>query len=212
MCLKKLDEVLDYCEEYGMEINEKKTKFLVINNAQVDKLQLIVQGRVIDYCSTYLYLGAWFKDDGSSKSALMLHQPAHQEVVNKFAIFCAVNTEMPYRYKLMVMEAAASASLFYGSESWLVTNPNSVIRAYNQLVKCLLGVRANTSVNMCLTEAGIPTAKHVIRNKRRTFLLNKLRNRNAEEPFQIVHDMCRNANTPGYRFLEKSLQSHMYPD
>ena len=26
-CLKKLDAVLKFCEEYGMEINEKKTKF-----------------------------------------------------------------------------------------------------------------------------------------------------------------------------------------
>ena len=212
MCVKKLDVVLNYCTEYGMEINERKTKFFVINNEPVDKLQLIVQGRIIEYCSTYLYLGAWFKDDGSSKSAVMLHQPSHQEVVNKFAIFCAVNTEMPYRYKVMVMEAAASASLFYSSESWLVANPIGVIRAYNQLVKCLLGVRMNTSVNLCLTEAGIPTAKYIMEKRRRNFLLNKSRNRNDEETFQIILDMCRNVNTPGYRFLEKTLQSNMHPD
>ena len=167
---------------------------------------------MIEYCSTYLYLGAWFKDDGGSKSALMLHQPSHQEVVNKFAVFCAVNTEMPYRYKLMVMEAAASASLFYGSESWLIENPHSVIRAYNQLVKCLLGVRVNTAINLCLIESGIPTAKHVIEKRRRKFLLTKMRNQNAEEPFQIVLDLCRSVNSPGYRFLKKTLQNDMQLD
>lgn len=212
MCVEKLDAVLNYCSEYGMEINERKTRFFVINNEQVDKLHLNVQGRIIEYCSTYLYLGAWFKDDGSNKSVLMLHQPSHQEVVNKFAIFCAVNTGMPYCYKLMVMEAAASASLFYSSESWLTANPNSVVKAYNQLVKCLLGVRVNTSVHLCLAESGIPTANYVIEKRRRNFLLTKMRNRNAEEPFHIVFDMCRSANSPGYKFLEKSLQGDIHRD
>ena len=112
----------------------------------------------------------------------------------------------------MVMEAAASASLFYGSESWLIENPHSVIRAYNQLVKCLLGVRVNTAINLCLIESGIPTAKHVIEKRRRNFLLTKMRNQNAEEPFQIVLDLCRSVNSPGYRFLKKTLQNDMQLD
>ena len=48
-CLKKLEAVLNFCEEYGMEINEKKTKFFVINSEANDKRPLILGGKTIGY-------------------------------------------------------------------------------------------------------------------------------------------------------------------
>ncbi|CAL4246672.1 unnamed protein product, partial [Meganyctiphanes norvegica] len=42
-CLEKLDAVLRYCNEYGMEINAKKTKFFVINSEATDKMSLQTQ-------------------------------------------------------------------------------------------------------------------------------------------------------------------------
>ena len=67
MCINKVKAVLDYCEEYGMEINEKKTKFMVINHSEEDKVPLKIQNRTIEYCEKYLYLGSWFTDDGNQK-------------------------------------------------------------------------------------------------------------------------------------------------
>ena len=37
-----------------------------------------------------------------------------------------------------------------------------VISKYNLLVKCLLGVRKNTSINLCFVESGIPPPQFVI--------------------------------------------------
>ena len=64
-CEAKLKIVLKYCEDFGMSINVKKTKFYVINGSSDDRIPLSVEGTSISYCSQYLYLGAWFSDSGN---------------------------------------------------------------------------------------------------------------------------------------------------
>lgn len=48
MCERKLD-VLRYCNSSGMVINEKKTKFFVINGNEEDKSNLKVRGVDVGY-------------------------------------------------------------------------------------------------------------------------------------------------------------------
>ena len=35
------------------------------------------------------------------------------------------------------------------------------------------------------------------------FLTKKMQNRDIDEPFQIVYEMCKNANSKGFRLLQK---------
>ena len=153
-CIDKLNAVLDYCDNYGMVINEKKTKFMVINHTIEDELPLITQNKKMEYCKNYLYLGSWFTDDGKQESMLKLHEPKLVSTMNKFAIFCSVNTEMPYYYKSLVMDAAATSSIFYACETWLTNNPKGAIDTYNRLLRILLSVKQNISIIMSLIESG----------------------------------------------------------
>lgn len=137
---------------------------------------------------------------------LGMHETSNEIQLNKFAIFCSANTNMPYIYKRMVFEAAMTSSLLYGSETWLTKHPKKVIAQYNRAVKCLLGVRKYTSPDLCLIESGIRPVLDIISRGRRRFLESKLTAPNEEEPFYIVFDLCRQANTPGYRFLTQALQ------
>ena len=204
-CLKKLEAVLNFCEEYGMMINEKNTSFFVINAAVDEKRPLHLNGKTIDYKDKYKYLGSWFTDDGKSESALKLHEPDHLSSVNKFAIFCHTNTSMPYHYKSLVMEAAVVSSVFYGCETWLLNNTKQATGMYNKMIRCLLGVRVNTSTKLCLIESGKQPAKHVINKRMRSFLSKKLQNRDMDEPFQIAFEICKAANSKGFKFLQKVL-------
>ena len=45
-----------------MVLNEKKTKFFVVNGEERDKQCLVMEGVDVSYCPKYLYLGAWFTD------------------------------------------------------------------------------------------------------------------------------------------------------
>ena len=49
MCEAKLRVVIDYCNDYGMSINSKKTKFFVINGTKEDKFPLTVASTEIGY-------------------------------------------------------------------------------------------------------------------------------------------------------------------
>ena len=208
MCRKKLEVLLDFCSEYGMIVNEKKTKFFVINGSEIDKYPLNVQNLTVGYCLKYLYLGAWFTDMGDMKSVLKLHEMGAAPSVHKFSVFCYVNSTMPFSYKLKVFKAALTSSLLYSSESWISLNVKCIEALYNRMVRILLGVRCNTPIQLCLVEIGLNALKYEINKKRKTFLESKFSNVDLEEPFHIVLDICRRNNTPGYRFLSRSMQEN----
>ena len=203
MCERKFKAVVQYCREFGMSINTKKTKFFVINGHESDKVPLQVDNVQVCYLSQYLYLGAWFSDSGKMADIISLHEKSNQAVVNKFAIFCAANTQMPFKYKKLVFDAAVMSSLLYSSESWLTSNIKPIEQQYNQLVKCLLGVRKNTSTNLCLFESGIPPLSHVISKQRCKFLKSKLDINDTDQPFIGTYKLCQNSNTHAYRFMSK---------
>ena len=75
MCLKKIQILVDYCKDYGMVINEKKTKFMAFNGTDTSKEPLYVESndaRIkcrIEHCDTYVYLGSIFTSDGKIKTA-----------------------------------------------------------------------------------------------------------------------------------------------
>ena len=137
---------------------------------------------------------------------MSLHETSSEAQLSKFSIFCAANTNMPYIYKRMVFDAAMTSSLLYSTETWLTNHPKKLIAQYNRAVKCLLGVRKYTSPDLCLIESGIHPVRDVIARRRTKFLESKFRTPNEEEPFHIAFGLCREANTPGYRFLTQALQ------
>ena len=143
------------------------------------------------------------------ESVLALHVTSSTPSVNKFAVFCAANTSMPFQYKLKVFNAALTASLLYSSESWLTLNMKCIEQLYIKLVKCLLGVRNTTPSLLCLVELGINTCQGEILKKRKSFLRSKLNNIDYDEPFHVVYDLCRRENTPGFRMLARCLEGEI---
>lgn len=79
-----------------MMINEKKTKFFVIRGTQVDPVPFITGDSETNYIHNYLYLGACITDDVKMKTVMALHETMSETHLNKFAIFCAANSNMPY--------------------------------------------------------------------------------------------------------------------
>lgn len=190
----------------------QKPVFFVVNGDLADRENLEVDTIIVSYKERYLYLGAWFTDSGKITDIISMHEGRSEQVVNKFAIFCAANSQMPYIYKKRVFDAAVMSSLLYSCESWITKNFKGMQRQYDKLVRCLLGVRKNTSISLCMLEAGITPLKNIILNKQKCFLISKRENRDIEIPFNYVYDMCRHNSTPGYRFLSNILEQDTHPD
>lgn len=86
-CEKKLKFLLDFCNGYGMSINESKTKFMVINAALCDREVIVCEHVDIKYCTVYWYLGSPITDDGSMSTVMKEHVNAKTKHVLKFLSF-----------------------------------------------------------------------------------------------------------------------------
>lgn len=105
-----------------------------------------------------------------------------------------------------------SGSLLYSTETWFTGNPKRLKAQYDRSVRSLLGVRHNTSIALCQVEAGIHPVQDKLIKRRFEFLRTKLQTRNSDEPLYIIYELCRQANTPGFKFLSHALQHYQQTD
>ena len=188
-----------------MSINEKKTKFMVINNELIDKEDIISGGITVKYCTSYIYLGAPITDDGKYTSAINIHADEKIKHVMKFYSFLNRNPELPFPFKKKIAEACVLSTILYASETWLTENFNKLENIYHKIIKALLGVRGTTCNDTCLFEAGMPSFKALIEKQRKTFLCTKIPQISEGDPLKIAINLHRGKNTRSYRLIQNSL-------
>ena len=64
-------------------------------------------------------------------------------------------------------------------------------KQYSKVVKYLLGVRKNTSINLCMIEAGIPPTQYIIDERKYKFIKSQRDHVDIEKPFHFVYNMYR---------------------
>ena len=64
-----------------------KTKFMVINGSEEDRLPLVINDLQVNNCERYVYLGAILTQDGSVDSSVKQHLHSKQPHVMKFISF-----------------------------------------------------------------------------------------------------------------------------
>jgi hypothetical protein len=62
--IEKVHVLMDFCRTSGMQINEAKTKFMVINGTEEERQQMTQDDLEIKNCDTYTNLGMAFRQDG----------------------------------------------------------------------------------------------------------------------------------------------------
>ena len=129
----KLRLLHEFCSEYGMKVNSKKTKFFIINGDGGDSEPFRVGDMYIKYCISYVYLGSPFTCDGSVSSGVKLHAKSKLCHVLKFVSFLKKNNDIPFLVKKRVFDAALLSSLVYGCESWVGADMKPVVKLYNWL-------------------------------------------------------------------------------
>ena len=167
--IKKFRIVCEFCEEYGMKVNEDKTKFFVINGQAGDADPMYVNGLSVYQCDSYVYLGSPFTCDGSVSSAVKLHAQNKLCHVLKFVSFTRKKNDIPFIVKRRLFDAALMSSLVYGCESWVGADIKPVKKLYNWAMKELLGVRRATTSKVCYAELGYPSRPDLIRQKQHKY-------------------------------------------
>ena len=82
--INKLSLMKKFCCDYGMKVNESKTKFFVINGTIEDKEVVRIEGLMVESCTQYMYLGSPFTADGSVSSSVKAQATAKMAHVTKF--------------------------------------------------------------------------------------------------------------------------------
>ena len=86
----------EYCNEYGMLINESNTKFMAILGSEEDRQPIQFASFTVRHCDSYTYLGAIFTADGNARNALALHVKEKTKPLNKLIIFLSTNYDAPF--------------------------------------------------------------------------------------------------------------------
>ena len=200
--IEKFQKCQDFCEEYGMSINQKKTEFMVINSNKHDKETIHSRGIDVKYCTSYKYLGAPITDNGSYLTMMNLHAKDKLKHTIKYYTFLNRNPDVPFSMKKRVAEACVLSSILYGAETWFTDNFGKVDAMYTKIVKALLDVR-NTSCNdTCLVEADMPSLSALVRKKMQRYLQGKIPKLQCDDPLWKAIELCRSADTKSYRYIQ----------
>ena len=84
---KKLSILHEYCQNFGMKVNNANTIFFVINGQVGDAEPFHVNELIVEQCTHYLYLGSPLTCDGSVSSAVKIHARNKLPHVLKFVSF-----------------------------------------------------------------------------------------------------------------------------
>ena len=92
---------MNFCKRSGMEVNQGKTKFMVMNGTEYDKSPIVLNtsNLTIENCSSHLYLGVLFTQDGKVNKAVKRQMLDKQCHVAKFAAFISKNSDLPFLIK-----------------------------------------------------------------------------------------------------------------
>ena len=204
---QKLKILEEYCDEYGMVINEDKTKCMVIHGDSFDLIPFRIGDIIMKPCTKYVYLGAIFTADGSTLSSLREHVIEKQKHLNKLIIFFFKNQDMPFLIKKKVLDAAFSAALLYSCESWLHVSVSEIQKIYHSAIKSMLGVRKTTSNILCLLELGYPPILSYIQNRQKIFFRKMITERQEmeDDPLMFAINLTKLHNPKMWQYIENIL-------
>ena len=210
---KKMEILREYCREYGMKINESKTKFLVINGLANDRKDINLEDFKVRHCTSYLYLGVIFTENGSGSSSLKAHVAEKKQHLNRLNIFLSRNYDAPFFIKRKVFDAAFSSGILYGCESWLDIPLKPIESMYMTAVRRLLDVRKSTPILTCLVEAGLPSLDALVKQRQSRFLrkiFNCRTGLSTTDPLMFTLDFMRTNCEPIYRTINNIMRREDY--
>lgn len=195
--------LLDFCHNYGMQINETKSNFFVLNGVPLDKSPLLGGQTPIQACERYVYLGIPFAADGKCASSLKLFCQQSQKHLLKLSMFMRQNKDYPFAVKKAVLNAAFTSSILYGAESWLCYNLGHIKTLYMKALKLTLGVRESTANDLVLIETGFPPVEARVQKTQKNFFAKiSNRGRSVDDPLDHILAIHRTNHTKTWAYIE----------
>jgi hypothetical protein len=196
---QKLEVLAEWCNRSGMVINEDKTEYMSFNSPEKQPIFLNTHAGMVtvSQCTEYVYLGCIITSDGKISSSVAKHVSARSKAMNKLIRFLDKNENAPYSVKKKVVDACFYTSLLYGCEAWLEEKVSPELeKLYIKAIKCLLGVRSQTTTDVVLLESGYPSLRALIKSRQKSFFEKMIAEREHmfDDPFMHVVRLTESKN------------------
>ena len=212
--IRKVQLLNQFCTNYGMVINESKTKLMVINGSIEDRQPIIINSLTILHCDKYIYLGSPFTADASLSTLIKTHVQEKMPHFNKFIAFINKNNDLPFAVKKRVFDACLVSAFLYGCESWLNANLMPVSKLYNWALKQLLGVRLTSCNDVCYIESGYNSLKSIVKSKQRNYFAKMFNERCVivDDPLGFSLRLVLNGNYRTSNYLNDLINNSDFND
>ena len=116
---KMIESINTACEEYGMALNAKKTKTMLISKFDEDKTcKVQVNGTELEQVKKYKYLGTMVTSDGRSLVEVKRRIAMAKDAFWKYGELLRNNVSMKLK---KVLSCYINSVLMYCCESWTIT-------------------------------------------------------------------------------------------
>ena len=190
---EKIEVLLKFCNDYGMVVNELKTKYMIINHESEDKINIDTPAITIKYTNEYIYLGACITDDGNIMTVMEKHSRLKNPHFLKFTAFIKKNEKCPFHIKRQVFRACMLSTILYSCEVWYSTCIHKKLSTmYLACVKALLGVRKQTDNDLSLQEIMMPSLEALVHDIQLKYYSKINDNKDEYQLLNRVMEMGRN--------------------
>ena len=117
---KMIDSIKVTCQEYGMALNEKKTKTMIVSKNNQKTLKIKVDEQVLEQVKRYDYLGTVTTEDGRSLAEVKKRIGIAKSAFWKHGEL--LRNRVSIKTKKKILECYIHSTMMYCCETWTITN------------------------------------------------------------------------------------------
>lgn len=116
-----LDKINEQCDKYGLRINTKKTKLMIISREEIIEEEILIRGEKIERVPKFKYLGCFIDENTNHETEIKKCriEQARAAFMKMSKILCARNVNLSLRTRLL--KSYIFSILLYGAEAWTVS-------------------------------------------------------------------------------------------
>lgn len=119
-----IDRVVEACERYGMKLNCKKTKILIVTKNDDTQQQFRANNETLEIVDKITYLGCNLNKEWNHSQEIRCRTEKARAVFNRLRkILC--NMHLSIDIRMRVLRCYVFSTLLYGVEAWTLTEATS---------------------------------------------------------------------------------------
>lgn len=115
-----MNRVVEVSERYGLRMNTKKTKFMIISKNRRMEGQLLIHNRPIQRVNKYVYLGTNINEEWDHSVEIRCRIEKARAIFLKMGKLFK-SRDLPLNTKMRILRCYVFSTLLYGVESWTLS-------------------------------------------------------------------------------------------